>query len=191
MSLSIELLPARYGDALLVHWGPPGDRHRMLVDAGPATAYAEVSARLASEDTLDLLVLTHVDADHVEGMILLVNDAAIDIDIGEVWFNARRHLTADHLHGAHGEMLSTLVVERRIPWNRSFGGGAVSSDAAPRTVSLPGGLQVTVLAPSAVALKALESEWLRACRKARIDGSVESVLGALRACGVPELGHGV
>jgi len=180
MSFSIELLPARHGDAILVCWGESGDRHRMLVDAGPATAYDGVGSRLAAEGTLDVLVLTHVDADHVEGMILLVNDAAAGVGIGEVWFNARRHFGEGRLHGAHGEMLSALVVERRIPWNLRFGGEAVCSDAGIRSVELPGGLRVTVLAPSAASLKALENDWVKACRDAKVDGSVESVLAALR-----------
>ena len=44
-------------------------------------------AKVAAEGPLDLLVLTHVDADHVEGMIMLVNDANVGIDVEEVWFN--------------------------------------------------------------------------------------------------------
>ena len=85
--LDIEMLPARHGDAILLGWGVPGDRHHMLVDGGPAPAYPDVAGRLSElgEAGLDLLVLTHIDADHIEGTILLVNDADLKLRIGEVW----------------------------------------------------------------------------------------------------------
>ena len=153
----------------------------MLVDAGPATAYREIAARLTAEKHLDLVVLTHVDADHVEGLILLFNDVAAGIGIDEVWFNGRRHLGEDHLHGAHGEMLSTLVVQRQIRWNARFDGRAVRSDGLNAAVELPGGLRVTIVAPSSAELRALDKEWARACHEANIDGTVQSVLDALHA----------
>src|SRR3954471_14921300 len=120
--MEIELLPARHGDAILVSWDDAGTRHRMLVDAGPAIAYDAVRCRMATvaaEGSLDLLVLTHVDADHVEGMILLVNDADVGIGVDEVWFNGWRHLGSE-LAGPHGEILTELIARREIPWNRRF-----------------------------------------------------------------------
>jgi hypothetical protein len=185
-ALSIEMLPARHGDAILLSWGEPADRHRMLVDAGPAAAYDGVRARLrsvAQEGPLDLLVLTHVDADHVEGMILLVNDADVAIDIREVWFNAWVQLGRD-LDAVHGEILSALITERRIPWNVAFGGAAVCSDsAAPAPVrTLPGGLRLTVLGPSSPVLGALRDVWIEACDEAGLRyGSVDDAVRALRA----------
>src|SRR3954451_4383411 len=105
--LVLELLPARHGDALLVTWGPPHGRHRLLVDGGPASAYPDVRERLREsvpDAGIDLLVLTHIDADHIEGTLMLANDAALNLDIGEFWFNGPAQV-APTLGTAQGEML--------------------------------------------------------------------------------------
>ena len=149
--LELELLPARHGDALLLTWGPLADRRRMLIDGGPASAYPKVSARLravAADGPLDLLVLTHIDADHIEGTLLLTNDADLDIGICEYWFNGPAQV-APKLGTAQGEMLAALVGARGIPLNAAFGKAAVCApDAAVLPVHrLPGGLTLTVLGP--------------------------------------------
>jgi hypothetical protein len=162
--LELELLPARHGDALLLTWGPLADRHRMLIDGGPASAYPKVAARLrevAAEGPLDLLVLTHIDADHIEGTLLLTNDADLDIGIGEYWFNGPAQV-APKLGAAQGEMLAALIGARGIPLNAAFGAAAVCAPdaAAPPVHHLPGGLTLTVLGPDREDLAKLRREWL-------------------------------
>lgn len=95
--LRLEMLPARQGDCLLVEWSAPDRVLRMLVDAGPAPSYPLIAQRLAllAPPRIDVLVLTHVDADHVEGAILLTNDRDLDIEIGEVWYNGSRQLAGN------------------------------------------------------------------------------------------------
>ncbi|HWU05076.1 MAG TPA: hypothetical protein VN520_01485 [Streptomyces sp.] len=162
--LELEMLPAGYGDALLLTWGPPQDRHRLLVDGGPAGAYSTVRGRLrevAGEGPLELMVLTHVDADHIEGTLLLSNDADLDIGIREYWFNGPAQIMPD-LGGRQGEMLAALISGRGIPLNAAFGAKAVCApDTGARPVRcLPGGLTLTVLGPDAAALTAMRKAWL-------------------------------
>ena len=69
----IELLPARHGDCLLLEYGDAARPHRVLIDGGPIGAYGALSQRLAAlpddERELELLVITHVDGDHIEGCL--------------------------------------------------------------------------------------------------------------------------
>lgn len=161
-ALELEMLPARHGDALLLTWGPPGERHRLLVDGGPARAYGTVAdrmAQVAAEGGLDLLVLTHVDADHIEGTILLTNDRGVGLDIDEIWFNGPGQLS-DELSAAQGEMFAALVGAREIPFNRRFGGGAVVvRDDSPLPSRELHGLVLTVLGPDVRALRRLRDVW--------------------------------
>jgi beta-lactamase superfamily II metal-dependent hydrolase len=183
--LDVEMLPARQGDAILLSWGAPDDRHHMLVDGGPAPAYDEVAARL-SELTgrgLDLLVLTHIDGDHIEGPICAVNDADLKLPIGEIWFNGSHHLVSE-LGPVQGEIFGALIGGRNIPWNSSFGESAVcaAADGPFPTKELADGLCVTVLAPDAGALRRLRDLWLEACKEAGLDfNSPEAALRALRS----------
>jgi len=182
--LRLAVLPARHGDCLLLQWGAGADCRRMLIDAGPAPAYAGIARRLRTLDapTVDVLVMTHVDADHIEGTILAANDSDLGLSIGQVWYNGAPHLTSE-LGAVHGEILGMLISELAIPWNESFDGGAVR---APETGSLatwelPGGLRVTVLAPDGEALRRLRDVWRETCNEAGIaTGSIADALAALR-----------
>jgi beta-lactamase superfamily II metal-dependent hydrolase len=183
--LDVEMLPARHGDAILLGWGNPGDRHYMLVDGGPAPAYADIASRLSElgGSGLDLLLLTHVDGDHIEGTILLVNDADLNVRIGEVWCNGSHHLVSE-LGPVQGEILGALIGGRGIPWNTSFGGAAIltpESEPFP-VVDLAGNLRVTVLAPDSLALRRLRDAWLAACKEAGLGfDSPQDALLALRS----------
>ncbi|HEY5854180.1 MAG TPA: hypothetical protein VIW24_09060 [Aldersonia sp.] len=184
--LELDLLPARHGDSLLLTWGPPTDRHRLLIDGGPAGAYPQVAARLrevATQGSLDLLVLTHIDADHIEGTLLLTNDADLDIGIGECWFNGPAQV-APTLGGKQGEMLAALIGARGIPFNAAFDKAAVCApDTGPLPVRrLPGGLTLTVLGPDREALAKLRQAWLPTMRDEGLAfTSEEQALDALRA----------
>ncbi|SDM10437.1 Metallo-beta-lactamase superfamily protein [Geodermatophilus siccatus] len=186
--LTIEALPVRQGDCTLVTWGPHTDRHRMLIDAGPVPAYPAVHRRMSrlepAERHLDVVVVTHVDADHIEGVLRLLNDASLGLTVGDVWFNGYQHLPSDDFLGpVHGEMLGALLDERHLPWNARFDGAAVSRarGAPPAEVELDGGLRVTVLAPSDRELAALRPVWERECRRAGlVAGSSRDALPRLQ-----------
>ena len=75
----IEMLPAAHGDCLWIEYGSGSTVHRILIDGGPAHAYPALRERIlhlpADERRFDLLVITHIDADHIEGIIRLLLDA--------------------------------------------------------------------------------------------------------------------
>jgi beta-lactamase superfamily II metal-dependent hydrolase len=171
LQLSVEMLPARKGDSILVEWPFGQLQIRMLVDAGPAPAYELVSGRLngIEDRRIDFVVMTHVDADHVEGVIRLINDRDLALSIGDVWFNAARHIRR-YLAPRHGEMLSALITKLEIPWNETFGQAAVRAPAtgAFDVYELPGDVCATVLAPDQAALRALLVVWQEACEQAGI-----------------------
>ncbi len=183
-TVAIELLPAKNGDAVLLTWGPQERRHRLLVDGGPARAYTAMSTRLAAAldgAPLDLLVLTHIDADHIEGTMLLTNDAGLAIDIGEIWFNGPAQIS-DELSAAQGEMFAALIAARAVPLNAAFDGAAVH---VPDEGCLPThdlqGLRLTVLAPDARALRRLRDRWNPALEEAGLlFDSPEEALSQLR-----------
>lgn len=173
--LSIEMLPARHGDALWIEWGDPNDRHRMLIDGGPKPAFDDVKRRIdqvdPSDRRLDLLIVTHIDLDHIGGVIELLEDRSLDIHYDDIWFNDRRHLTegASTRGAVQGEYLAKLLTERRLPWNRAFGQRAVqvgNTGALPR-VELEGGLTLTLLSPTPDKLLALRDEWDKTIEEAQ------------------------
>jgi len=104
-SLSIEMLPADYGDAILVSYGDETERHHLMVDGGLVKSYREGwKGRLRelgeADAALDLLVVTHIDADHINGVRAFVEanqkgrTLPALLPIREVWFNQYRHIRA-------------------------------------------------------------------------------------------------
>lgn len=94
----IELFPARGGDCILITFETAD--YRILIDGGFKDTFSHaLASRLQSLDAagkrLDLLVVTHVDNDHIMGIIGLFQALKlqkIKIEIREIWYNSYRHL---------------------------------------------------------------------------------------------------
>lgn len=164
--LSIEMLPAGHGDALCVEYGDPADPHRLMIDGGPRSRTTRdlVRDRITSGDReLELLVVTHIDADHITGILEALQDPAVNIAARDVWFNGWDHLPSDALGVMQGEALGSALRRRGLPWNTDFGNRAVqvTEEGPLPVVRLPGGMDLTLLSPTADRLAALRSEWKR------------------------------
>jgi beta-lactamase superfamily II metal-dependent hydrolase len=194
----VEVLPAGHGDSLLVAYGEPDAPHHILIDGGPYYTYNDgafakrttlskrVQKLIKAGHSLDLLVITHIDADHIEGAVKLLANWPKNLKIEEVWFNAWQHLKqdADDLLGpVQGEMLSALIQKRGLDWNQALSGKAiaVTPDHTLRSVELSGGMKLTLLSPTPVELAALRRTWETELRTAGLDpDSPEAALERLK-----------
>src|SRR5262245_43438201 len=147
----IELLPAAHGDAIWIEYGD-GQPNRVLVDGGTPSAYRAVKARIeklraaGGGPRFELLVVTHVDADHIGGVLDLVEQRQLGATFDDIWFNGYGHLIPAEFQPfgpVDGERLTTALLNG-LPWNKAFAGGAVrlADDGAPVEKTLPGGLAV-------------------------------------------------
>ena len=88
-AITLEVLPAAYGDCLLMQC-PVGKRTwRMLVDTGPDDTYPALKARLTAlplhakgQRLIGIFVVTHIDHDHVSSAGLVLNDQSQALSIG-------------------------------------------------------------------------------------------------------------
>ena len=164
----VEALPASYGDAILVTYGDQRVTHRMLIDAGPADAFKRgVRDRLGGEH-LDLFVITHVDADHIDGAIQLLLDKRITFD--DVWFNGWSHLppAPPSRGGREGAILDALLRDK--PWNLAFDKGpiVVPPDGPLPTKMIAGGARITLLSPIPMGLQRLRRTWQKALDEVKV-----------------------
>jgi len=182
--LRIEMLPARNGDALWIEYGDAESPRRLIVDGGTEGSFegglrARIEALPENERRFELLVVTHVDSDHIAGVLELVRDDALGATYGDVWFNAWRHLpaTVEELGPVEGELLTQAILERELTWNDAFDGDAVvvpNEGELPR-IELAGGLEITVLGPRLEELAELRPRWLEAVVAAGLDPEVPIV----------------
>jgi hypothetical protein len=128
-----------------------------------------VAKRLRSFDgPIELLVVTHIDNDHVGGAVKLLADTSLAARLGGVWFNGFVHLErfSGLLGPIQGERLTALIVKRGLPWNEGWSdpvqagvGGPVVVRDAPPVMELAGGATATVVSPTPQKLADLLPVW--------------------------------
>ena len=92
----LRMIQAEFGDCLLLETpDTEGDMRYILIDGGPATIYdshlrKELEAIRQRGGQLDLVVLSHVDADHIVGLLDLFSDLLQDpfVPITTLWHNS-------------------------------------------------------------------------------------------------------
>jgi glyoxylase-like metal-dependent hydrolase (beta-lactamase superfamily II) len=96
--LTVEMLPAEHGDCLWVEYGDPGRPSVLLIDGGTGASATtrrlgqRIADRLGSDHPAALAVVTHVDADHITGVLDLLEAPGAGPPFAEVWFNGWEHL---------------------------------------------------------------------------------------------------
>lgn len=166
--IQIEMLPAKHGDALLVTYGDGSDLHRILVDAGPSSAYTDDLATIvARQKPIDLVVVTHYDLDHIGGAIKMLKKPPASISKASVWFNGLAQMRK-YLAPKQGDDLSKLLATSHLEWNPKSlfpkGAVAVPNGAKLPVISLPGDATVTLLSPGRAQVIALRDEWVAASK---------------------------
>lgn len=93
-------MQALNGDSILISFKDINSIFRnILVDGGPAGTYGrkrkkgqlrkEIEAIISLDQNIDLLIITHIDDDHIAGIIKLFEDEELDKDIiKKIWFNS-------------------------------------------------------------------------------------------------------
>jgi hypothetical protein len=167
--MEIEMLRAAHGDCLWVTYGTATRTRRLLIDGGPIGTYEALQAKI---DTLvpgangfELIVLTHVDTDHVDGLVRLFAHKPGDwkFTTKDVWFNGWKHLESETLGGNQGEFFSALIASRLGDgkWNRAFNGNTIvvpDMGELPR-VKLADDFVITLLSPTHEKLAKMKKAW--------------------------------
>jgi beta-lactamase superfamily II metal-dependent hydrolase len=178
--LRVSCLPVGHGDSILVEYGERRRPFRVLIDGGPANHYEVLQSAIgklpADERRLELLVVSHVDADHIDGTLIMLQDPGLGISFDDVWFNGWPQLATlatdmapDVFAPKQGEFLGALLHDQQQPWNRAFEGGKciLVPDTGPLPVrKLPGGATLTLLSPSGKQLRQLRKSWVKALKEA-------------------------
>ncbi len=170
-TFTFEMLPAEEGDCLWITWRDGGTRRHLVVDGGPpdkSPLRARVERAIAEEGgrlSIDLLVVTHIDDDHIGGVVDLLERPPTGLSVEEIWFNGYKHLRPDLLGVPRAERLSAAIERLRIPWNESLprqdGWRAAvvrPNEPLPRVVRR-GGLALTLLSPTPELLSKLAVHW--------------------------------
>ena len=107
----LECLGAKHGDCLVLHHGSK----KILFDGGPSGVYHQFLKKWIAENkppggplVFDLGMVTHIDDDHINGLLALANDMGRrlddaepqDVSFKQFWFNSFSGLTGQDFHSA-------------------------------------------------------------------------------------------
>lgn len=190
---TIEMLPAYLGDSLWIEYGDPDRPGRILIDGG-LSGTSEVIERkiraIAEREGrchLELLVVTHIDGDHIEGMVKLLGRSDLPLEVDDVWFNGRKHMPdpegedeEEFLGARQAEFMSVLIDHVGMPWNDWRDGRTIYVPPESRgelpTHTLPGGMELTLVSPRYEELLELSRDWEKELEKAGLDQATEEQL---------------
>lgn len=108
MSFSLDVIRARKGDCLILHYGEEDNPRMMLIDGGPSNVYApflkpRLDAIREQRDLpdgkplpIDVLLISHVDDDHIKGILELTTELReqaqskepLEFKVGTLWHNS-------------------------------------------------------------------------------------------------------
>ncbi|WP_217607182.1 ComEC/Rec2 family competence protein [Chitinophaga sp. GbtcB8] len=175
--MEIKFLPAFNGDCILISFEHKGGKKNILIDGGIPRTYLRhlkptLEELVQNEENIDLLIVTHIDDDHIGGIKELYQDTKLNKDfIKEVWFNSG-DLLSDYFNTKRD---ANRVVEiiKNDQTSMSVGQGVTLEKAlkeekgnwAQYLTSVSNnkidffGLSITVLSPNEEGLQKLHKHW--------------------------------
>ncbi len=98
--LRLQMLPAGCGDCLWLEYGPPGESRIVIIDGGVSDTAKALRRRIetalqereATVLEVELLVVTHIDNDHILGIIELLKAPDLPVRFKDIWFNGKPQL---------------------------------------------------------------------------------------------------
>lgn len=167
--LRVIALPALNGDCILVEYMPS---HFILIDGGYVDTYQnyllpKLKEIAAQGGVVDLIVVTHIDGDHISGIIKLLEEDELPIGVKNIWYNGFRHVQSiakvseapesfvhknickecdiecKPISARQGCTLSALIAQKDLAWNEPTNGDVIK---APMSIPL-GDATIHILSP--------------------------------------------
>jgi len=142
MIFSLDVIRARKGDCLMVHYGSEDDPRLLMIDGGPKAVYhphlrprieqIRKDRALSKNDPLpvDLLMVSHVDDDHIQGILDLTREMiASNMDK-----QAQLIQVFDFWHNSFENIIDQTPDELTASFTSQFGAASTAGDPPDLTV---------------------------------------------------------
>ncbi|AZQ84903.1 MBL fold metallo-hydrolase [Colwellia sp. Arc7-635] len=181
--MKIKMNKAGNGDCFLIQT----NHSTVLIDGGTSSSYNGWSRSLQSTDIIDALFITHIDNDHVNGIIKLLDSNLMDnLTIKNIFFNGSRQITefdvkndseydseydsiASNFSAKHklevdigfseGTSLSYLIESKGLMINALNDGKAIHQNTYQSPIVI-GDISCQFLGPTLKSIKKLRLNWL-------------------------------
>jgi len=180
MGIKFEFFEAGCGDSILVS---TDEGTHILIDGGVSSTYQDaISYSLDEVDKLDLVVVTHIDNDHICGIMELLNDNYNRPKVKQLWFNMASEemmftsSNSNEIGQGQGNLFTYFISQFQIPY---FNNIYLDENEKNNIFLIGSDINLILLSPSSKDLEKLrEKKWydneiLRDCngRKVEIGGT--------------------
>ena len=173
--LSLEVLSTRDGECMIVHYGEPSAPRFVIVDGGTRADFQErLLPRLEELHerwnvdgtlTIELIMVSHYDADRVEGIHRFLRYVAEHPDgrfrIRRLWYNNVASILPpdERPRSSFKEDLREIASGLGVPINEPFDYFVMPADLGPVQVTLAGGLRITIVGPRRDRIRSWSRQW--------------------------------
>ncbi len=138
----MKIIPhlAKYGDCIQLRWKNNGLYSNILIDGGPRSSFDQglhsaISSIISLDESVDLLIITHYDNDHIGGILELFSTMNPTF-IKQVWFNSKSVVKKTNLNRyeekfeeisninpstilgtGEAKLLSKILIEKGFNWH--------------------------------------------------------------------------
>ncbi|QXP58816.1 MBL fold metallo-hydrolase [Olleya sp. HaHaR_3_96] len=158
----INILKAHHGDCCIIEaFYTNGNPYIILIDGGPRENYrTSLVHDLDQYKKIDLIILTHIDSDHIGGLLEYLSSSIADKhEFDKIIINAPNLLTVNQ-EGTQISIDEGVKFEKVLKEKRSnievIGNITSESDL---NEFLPDGIEIKILSPNDIALKELYANW--------------------------------
>lgn len=177
MMLNIRLFKALNGDSIVISFGKRKIYH-ILIDGGCGKLCYRQLCNFIEElrkgnGKIDLLILTHIDSDHIDGILRLFSKSDFDFSlINEMWFNFGKGLQESlHIEGVNRD-IRLYDNDTKISWKQ---GGSLEEKIQNTNMHrkffikaadyfLLGDAKITILSPSVETLNEFAKKGVDECK---------------------------
>lgn len=158
--MKIKMLKAEYGDCFIVSTiNERNERVNILVDGGLRTTYravlkSEIEKILKKEENIDYIIVTHIDEDHILGILTLFEDEDFlrKLGVKELFYNYNQDFIHSNskngdISAIQGDMLATKLVGKK--------GLTINSNLVNGSIYDLEGVKISFLSPMKEQLDAL------------------------------------
>lgn len=179
MMIEIEFLKAKKGDCFIIKYNGTN----ILIDGGTPGVYTvPLKGKLKKLEQIDLVVVTHIDRDHIGGIKKLFEDDDINYKVKKILFNSGASI-------GKGETVQREIPIDKTTEDKSFGDGITLERKLLRlgiwnkeniTNETPelniNDIKIRVLAPFKKNIEVLNEEWDSEIKKMKEEEEKESLM---------------
>lgn len=160
MKTKIKILKAYHGDCILIKTHDCDDKNfNILIDGGTANTFKySLKKELKGLEKIHLLVLTHIDSDHINGIIKFIKNSLFDkIIVEKYWINSPNLLrisSGNKIGFNQGITLDELLIQKNETKDK-----VEPQVYFNKTFALGGGINAQLLSPTEPILAKLYESW--------------------------------